>query len=344
LNHLIDPQWFASLSQIALLGIGALSIIAILKAADYLVDGASGLARNLGLSELIVGATIVSLGTTTPEAAVSVLAAWTGNTGLALGNAVGSIIADTALVFGVGCMMMRIPAERSLLNRQGWLQLLSGALLAALAYGSYMMNPEDPTLGRNSGIMLLALLVIYMWFTVKWGRASQEPREENDEDSTPIWADSLRFLLGLIVVIVAGQVLVNCVEVLAARWGVSQLVIASTIVAFGTSLPELVVSITAVRTGHPGLLVGNVIGADILNVLFVVGSSAFAADLPLVNQEAPNPTQFLDFHLPFMMGTLILFRILIVPALKRGEFHKRQGIPLVMVYLVYLTLNGTMMT
>jgi len=344
LGHLIDPQWFALLPQWVLLCIGAVSIVAILKAADQLVEGASGLARNLGIPEIIVGATIVSLGTTAPETAVSVLAAWAGNTGLSLGNAVGSIIADTALVFGVGCVMMRIPAERELLNKQGWLQLLSGVLLAALAYGAYYLTPEQPVLGRGTGIFLLILLAVYLWFSMKWGRQSQTATPPPEEERTPVWRDSLRFMSGLVLVLIAGQILVNAVEVLALRWGVSQLVIASTIVAFGTSLPELVVSITAVRSGHPGLLVGNVIGADILNVLFVVGASAFAADLPVINANAPDPTQFLDFHLPFMVGTLILFRLLIVPAIKRGEFHKRQGIPLIAVYVIYLILNGVVMT
>ena len=338
---LIDPEWFATLPQWGLILIGTIALITILKGADLLVEGASSLARQLGIPEVIVGATIVSLGTTAPEAAVSVLAAWGDKPGLALGNAVGSVIADTALIFGFCCLLTQLPAERSLLNRQGWLQLLSGILLAVLCYGTLWLSPEDPSLGRGSGILLLGLLILYMWASVRWGRKARSTnQEEQEEGSGSTLLDSLRFLVGLSLVLVFGHVLISCVEELALRWGISQLVIASTIVAFGTSLPELLVSITAIKRGHVGLLIGNIIGADILNVLFVVGASAAASDLPLTNPGSPNPQLFLQVHLPAMLTVLLVFRLFIFSAIRKGAFQRWQGIPLLMLYLGYIAINA----
>ena len=123
-----------------LLLIIAVGFAVLIKGADWLVEGASGLAYRFGMPKVIVGATIVSLGTTSPEAAVSVLAAWEGNPGLALGNAVGSIIADTGLIFGIGCLMVALPADKFVLARQGWVQLLCGVALAAVCYVAYSMD------------------------------------------------------------------------------------------------------------------------------------------------------------------------------------------------------------
>jgi cation:H+ antiporter len=348
LEHLIDQ--LAAMHWSLLLVVGSAAMYAIIKGADWLVEGASGMALRLGISKVIVGATIVSLGTTSPECAVSVLAAFKGNSGLALGNAVGSIIADTGLIFGIGCLMMGLPVDRFILNRQGWVQFGSGIGLAALCYGAWVAQGREAALGRPAGLLMLLALVWYLTASVRWGRQHAEltarvhgePEEIMEHARHDPWAKLVVFfLLGLAMVIVFGHVLIGAIEKGAELARIPDVVISSTIVAFGTSLPELMVGITAIRRGHPQLLIGNVIGADILNVLFVVGASATAARLPIVNPDpdAPAPAIFLYLHLPTMLVILTLFRLYIHTAVRRGHFQRWFGVPLIAIYLTYLALN-----
>ncbi len=342
------PQWL-------LLLIAAVSFYGLIRGADWLVEGASGIALGLGIPKIIVGATIVSLGTTSPEAAVSVMAAWTGRPGLALGNAVGSIIADTGLIFGLGCLIARrIPADRFILNRQGWVQFGAAALLALFCYSQWVLGGAEAAIERWMGFVLVAILGWYLWVSVRWGKAHQVRAQAGGAaapaDGTSAapaaavhagpWAVlTMQFVVGLAMVVLFGHVLIVCMEELALRWGVSEVVLASTLVAFGTSLPELVVGLTAVRKGHVELLVGNVIGADILNVLFVAGASASAARLSIIDPGARIPEVFLLLHLPVLLLILALFRVFIFRAVRAGEFRRWYGVPLLAMYVGYLIMN-----
>ena len=351
MEHLIPQAWFDDLAQVWLLVIAAVSVAVLGKGADWLVEGASGLAYRIGMSKVIVGATVVSLGTTSPECAVSVMAAWQGHAGLALGNAVGSIIADTTLIFGVGCLLTALPADRYVLSRQGWVQFGAGLLLAGLCYGKYWFQGKDAELGWLTGAALLALLGVYMWVSVVWSKRHPhgEPFQTPDDvaQTVPITPASeqrqrqpgavgiflVMMVVGLFLVILSSRVLICSVTVLAGRWGVPQVVIASTIVALGTSLPELVVGIASIFKGHAELLVGNIIGADILNVLFVVGASAAAARLPIVED---GQTLFLTLHLPVMIAALLIMRVYVFGAVRRGQFSRWMGIPMLSVYVLYV--------
>jgi cation:H+ antiporter len=350
-EHLIKPEWFHPLPQLVLIGIAVLAIGALVKGADWLVDGASGLAYLLGLPKVIVGATVVSLGTTSPECAVSVMAAWSGNAGLALGNAVGSIIADTALIFGLGCVLTRLPADRFVLSRQGWVQFLVGSLLAALCYLAWFRDGSEAQLGRLVGITLLALLVAYMAVSVHWARRHPHGpfiTPEEIEATTPITPRPaeeaekegplsliLVSLAGLGVVIVSSHVLISAVSTLAVRWGVPQVVVAATLVAVGTSMPEMVVGLASILKGSPELLVGNVIGADILNVLFVIGASAAARPLPIVEPGTAFPEIFLYLHLPVMLLVLAMLRLYIFKSAREEKFDRWMGIPFLIIYATY---------
>ncbi len=349
MEHLIPQHLFIDLGQPALLGLLVVSLGALILGADWLVDGASGLAIRAGIPKIIVGATIVSLGTTSPECAVSVTAAWSGEPGLALGNAVGSVIVDTALIFGMCSLIVRLPADRFVLNRHGWVQLGCGVLLAGLCGLAYWRDGDDAVIGRNVGIGLLALLAMYLAVSIYWSRQHPhgEPFQTPDELArkvpvTPETQETQKhvspgflvglFVVGLVIVLLSSRVLVGSVTVLAERWGMPQVVIAATLVAFGTSLPELMVGVASVVKGHRELLVGNVLGADILNVLFVVGASAAAAPLPIVED---GHGVFLYLHLPAMLAVLVVFRVLIQMGLKRGQFPKWSGLPLLAMYIAY---------
>lgn len=349
MEELIPFSWFVPLPWWLLLGVAAIAMYVLMTGADWLVDGASGLARRLGFPKVIIGATIVSLGTTAPECAVSVMAAWGGKPGLALGNAVGSIIADTGLIFGLGCMLVVLPVNRFLLSRQGWVQFGSAVLLAGLCYGMWQSQGPDAALPQWVGGLFLVLLGLYMIVSVRWSRQVEalpepEPGGEAETDEAEEQARRVAWLLGLVlvgvvVVVVGSHVLIQSVTVLAQRISVPQVVIAATLVAFGTSLPELVVGMTAIRRGHPEILVGNVIGADVLNVLFVVGASAVAKPLPIIESGTRLPEIFLYVHLPTMLLVLVLFRLFIFRAVRRNTFERWMGVPLVLLWLGYVVLQ-----
>lgn len=349
MEYLIPPEWFAGLHWALLLGLAAIALFGLVRGADWLVEGAGGIALRAGLSKIIVGATIVSLGTTSPECAVSVMAAWSGEPGLALGNAVGSIIADTGLIFGVGCLLIALPVDTFIVRRQGWVQFGAGAGLALACYLKWGLHGDQAMIGLTVGTILLVALAWYIRASIRWGREHaglyqasmrQDPSLEHAEhESWPLLA--IKFLIGLTMVVVFSHVLIECVKELALQWGIPKVVIASTIVAFGTSLPELVVGITAIRKNHAELLIGNVIGADVLNVLFVIGASASVAPLPLLESpaEAPLPEIFLLLHLPTMLLILTMFRVFIRFAVREGRFRRWFGVPLLTVYIGYLVLN-----
>ena len=355
LASLMPGDWFAGGNPLALIGVAVVAMAIVIVGADWLVEGAAGVAEKLGMPKVIIGATIVSLGTTAPETAVSVLAAFSGNAGLALGNGVGSIIADTGLIFGLGCVMVALPADKFVLTRQGWVQFGSALMLAALCWGLFAINGYDAKLGWPIGALFLVLLVGYMAISVKWAKAHPhgEPHishTTNDDGSESVDHDHAHDnkgksvlalfglgLIGLIMVIAAGDGLVGSVSELAKQWGVPDAVIASTIVALGTSLPELVTGIQSLRKGHAELLVGNVIGADILNVLFVIGASACAAPLLIAYDGATQQptTVFVYVALPTMMAMLLYFRLCIFKAGRDGHFSKWMGYPLLAMYVAF---------
>ncbi len=356
MEYLIPPIWFEGLPWAALLFIGAVALFFLIKGADLLVEGSSGIALRLGISKIIVGATVVSLGTTSPEAAVSVMAAIGGNAGLALGNAVGSVIANTGLIFGIGCLLMALPVERFLLDRQGRVQWGAACLLAICSYTVWVYPHGTDTIGRWIGIGFVIVLGWYMWASVRWGREhTQRERERVSEDPeiTDLEGaeilekaehDSLlklipMFLIGLALIIVFSHILIVCVQEGAAQLGVPEMVIAGTIVAMGTSLPELMVGISAIKKGHASMLIGNVVGANVLNILFVIGVSALATPLRLIDGNAEVPQIFLYLHLPTMLIVLLLFKYYIYDAVRNGKFKRWYGIPLLGIYVTYLVLN-----
>lgn len=325
----------SGLPTVFLLVLIAVCILILLKGADWMIDGAVHLARRTGLPRIVIGATVISLGTTTPEAVVSVMAAWMGNPGLALGNGVGSIIADTGLIFGLTCIMARVPVNRFILNRTGWVQVGAATLLVLIALGARIFNPANPVLQRWVGIVFLLLLGGYMYITYRWakqGLSDAQAGEEEESSEMPgqgrCW---LSLLGGLLCVVVGARILVPAVAQIATRLGVPEDVIAATMVAFGTSLPELMTAIAAVRKGHPEIMVGNIVGADVLNCLFVIGAAAASRPLSV-------PPDFYSFHFPAMILILYLFRAFIFMN-RDGQFKKWQGIWLFGIYLVYLILQ-----
>jgi cation:H+ antiporter len=314
------------------------AIAAMVFGADRAVTAAVRLASALGMSTVIVGATVVSLGTTSPEAFVSVTAAFRNNPGLALGNGVGSIICDTALIFGLSCVLRRLPLDRFILRRHGWLQLGAGALLTAtvllLALGGGGI--AGVVIPRSVGLVYVALLIGYLYLSVRWARVHPQAIPLEARAKLPAVGRAraaarnlLVLALGLGLVVVGSNLLVGSATELCIRYRVPQDVLAVTMVAFGTSLPELVTAMASLAKGHAELLVGNIVGADILNVLFVIGASAAATPLEV-------PALFFYFHLPVMMVALGLLRVFIFTS--GASFRRWQGAPLLAIYVAYVAV------
>ena len=342
--ELIAPEFFEHLgsqSELLLWLLSAVSMAMLVYGADRAVTAAASLAAAAGLSKVVIGATVVSLGTTSPEAAVSVGAAMHGNPGLALGNGVGSIICDTALIFGLCCCLVRLPKDRFILNRHGWVQFGCGALLVATSLGLWAFSGDINAvqIPRAVGFVFLALLVGYLVMCVRWSAEREvvvahggSRMHAAGRPPVPAQRKLLCLLLlvaGLALVVCGSELLIGSMKDICRRHRVPPAVMAVTFVALGTSLPELVTAVTAIRKGHADLLVGNIIGADILNVLFVIGASAAATPLKV------EPV-FFTLLLPTMMVVLVLLRFY---GLSREDRFKRwHGVPLLAVYVAFVVL------
>ena len=320
-----------------LLLVMAVSIAVLGISADILVDNAVKISLKTGLPKVIVGATIVSIGTTFPEAVVSVMAAMGGHPDFALGNAVGSIICDTGLILGIACIMSPLKLDMKLVNRQGWVQFGAAVLLVALClpYGhlSELFN-RQAFLNQTSGFLLVVLLGVYLVWSVRLARLA-DPVAEDDEARQGIFLLPCFMILAVACgfVILSSIGLIESTKVLAARAGVSNAVIAATVVAFGTSLPELVTAITAVRKGHGELAIGNIIGADILNVLFVAGLAAAVTPQGLFADQI-----FFRLQFPAMLFILICFRVGIKKS-SNGHLGRRTGFVLLGTYIIYIAIT-----
>ena len=253
------------------------SLLILGKAADWLISAAVSLSQRSNIPEVVIGATIVSLGTTTPEVAVSVLAAFRGQSGLALGNAVGSIICNTGLILGLACILDPPRINRKIVMRQNAIQLAAVILLVLACIPWPSAGDALTGGGRVTQFVAVAFLLAlagYVWQSIRWSRERNPAASEGQEsetDSTGVIAAKLVGAIALVVV--SALILLPAVTESAIRLQIPESVIAATLVAFGTSLPELVIAVTAALRSHGELAVGNVIGANILNVLFVVGAS-----------------------------------------------------------------------
>lgn len=312
------------------------SLYTVGKGADILVDNAVALSIRWGVPKMVLGATLVSLGTTVPEASVSVAAAFQKNPALSLGNAIGSIIVDTGLIIGIASLIGTIPVDKMLVKRQGRLQFIFAFLLAIACLPFFGVGTGR--IYQWVGFVFVFFLCLYMYLSFKWAKdsvqennPSQSETEEGEAKGNVIVKLILMFL-GIAIVIISSKILIPSVEIVARRVGIHESIIAATLVAFGTSVPELVTAIVSVKKGVGELAVGNVVGADILNVLFVLGLSA-----AVTPSGIEVPIYFYYLQIPAMLFILIVFRF--CSTRKSGKIGKVGGIILFSTYIVYLIMN-----
>ena len=254
---------------------------ALVKGADFFVDGSSALARTFKVPGVIIGLTIVALGTSAPELAVSTSAAIQGANEIALSNVVGSNIFNLLMVLGVCAIIRPIPIEKMILKRDFPLSIivtaaLFGVLAIPLFTGKAQWTAPVSTVvsevSRPIGIGLLVIFVAYMAFLIYVSR--KNPTEEDVTENMPVWKSLLLILIGLACIVIGGQLVVENAKSIAAAFGMSETLIGLTVVALGTSLPELVTSIVAAHKGEHGMAVGNVVGSNIFNLMFILGISS----------------------------------------------------------------------
>lgn len=323
----------ASLPVVLLILVG--SVLLLGKAADQAIDFAVRLARATGLSNVVIGATIISLGTTFPEAVVSVLAAVKGDSGLALGNAVGSIICDTGLIMGLTCLLGRVPIDKFTVRRKGVVQLLAVLLLVLLAVpwqSTQQFFNWQGVVTQWEGFLLVLLLIAYLVWSLYSHSKEQNVQSASVAHKTTI---TLGLIAMLLLVVIASEILITSSVEFARRIEIPEAIIAATIVAFGTSLPELMTAISAVRRNVCDLALGNVLGADILNVLFVAGAAASVSPGGLVAEH-----YFFTRLFPAMLIVVLVLQYGLHTAAHRGTHLARwNGVVLLGAYAVFIGMQ-----
>lgn len=255
----------------------------ILYGANILTDGSASIARRFGISDLVVGLTVVAFGTSTPELVISIVSAAEGNAGIAVGNIVGSNIFNVLMIIGVVALIYPIKIKRSIMINEIPIVILSSVVLLVMANGPLLDGSGSPVITRVDGIILLIFFMIFMRYTfasAKREEKSGTPQSDLSRKEMKAWKAWVYVIGGLAALIFGGDRFVAGASALASALGVSEAVIGLTVVASGTSLPELATSVVAARKGETGLAIGNVIGSNIFNIFFVLGASATVAQLP----------------------------------------------------------------
>ena len=310
--------------------------VLLIKGGDWFVDGAVGIAHRYHIPEILIGATIVSIGTTIPEVMVSSMAAAVGQSQTAYGNAIGSVICNTALIAAITIAAKpSLDVDTRTFRTPVIFFFLAAALYSVIAYTSGYFS-------RTIGIILLAIFIAYMTITVRQaftGRlvTDQVEEDEGEKKEQPLWKDILFLIVGAAVIAVGAKLLVDNGKIIAAGLGVPESVIALTFIALGTSLPELVTAITSLVKGHSSLSLGNIVGANLFNLVLVSGTAVtikpfnVPADKLIAGRNAS-----LVVDIPLM---LFVMAFMTVPALCTKKLRRYQGIILLIVYAAYVAFQ-----
>ncbi len=310
----------------------ALGLVLLIKGGDWFVDSATGIAKKFHLPDIIVGATVVSIGTTLPEVMVSTTGALQGQSSMAYGNAIGSIICNTALIAAISVTCTPGPVNTKTMKLPVIFFFTSAAVYCVAAY-------VFGTFPQWLGFLLLAGFLLYMILNVRHGlkHPNEAELETTSEKDRALWFDLLLLVIGAAVIAVGANLLVNHGTAIAQNLGVPETVIALTFVALGTSLPELITTITSIRKGHASLGLGNVIGANVFNLVLVAGVSVSLApfDVP-VGKLLFGQNASLVLDIPLMILVMLL---LTVPAFITKKLSRWQGVTLLTLYAAFCLIQ-----
>ena len=307
-------------------------LVCLIKGGDWFVDGATGIARRFHLPELLIGATVVSIGTTLPEVMVSTTSALGGHGEIAYGNAIGSIICNTALIAALTIAVRPGKVDPKSLRTPVIFFFLAALFYAGIAYTTGYFS-------RAAGLILLALFVVYMVMTVRQmtAKPAAAAPEEPAAETEPLSRELILLVVGAVLIAIGANLLVDNGTLIAQVLGVPESVIALTFVALGTSLPELVTAITSLVKGHSALSLGNIIGANLFNLVLVSGVSVALAPFSI-----PQTAQIAGHNASLVMDIPVMFAVMLlltVPALLRGKLSRIQGIVLLAIYAVFCAIQ-----
>ena len=308
-------------------------LLFLIKGGDWFVDGASALARRFHLPELLIGATVVSIGTTLPEVMVSTMSAVSGHGEIAYGNAIGSVICNAALIAAITIAVRPGKVDPKTLKTPVLFFFAATAIYCIAAYGFGKFT-------RPMGILMLTMFVAYMVVNVMQMKNSPTEVQTAEEEPMPLPKTLILLVVGAVAIAIGANLLVDNGTLIAQSLGVPESVIALTFVALGTSLPELVTAITSLIKGHSDLSVGNVVGANVFNLVLVSGVSVTLAPFTIPQSNTLfgiNSSLVLD--LPVM---LLVMLIMTVPALAKGRMKRAQGIILLAIYAAFCVIQFVM--
>jgi len=301
---------------------------------NYLVDGSSALAKKLNMSDLVIGLTIVALGTSTPELTVSIYASFSGSTDLAIGNIVGSNNFNIAIILGIAAVVYPISVQKSSVRIEIPLTILAAILIFIMANDQWLGDPESKNIiSRSDGIILLAFFIIFMYYSFSTAQTDPEIGVENEASKKlrawPMWKCLVYVTGGLIGLFLGGKLLVDGAVDIAQMIGMSESTIGLTIVAAGTSMPELATSAMAAYKKNSDMALGNVLGSNLFNTFLILGTSSTIYPLPF-NSEINNT----DVYINIASTIIVLLSVLL---LGRGrKFGRIEGMILVTSYVVYI--------
>ena len=307
-----------------LLLVGGLALI--LLGANGLTDGAAAVAKRFNISDLVIGLTIVAFGTSAPELVISCMAALGGSADMAIGNVVGSNIFNVLAIIGVTAMVMPIKVGEGTLSKEIPLVVLASMVLAFCANDVFLDGGSANVISRIDGLVLLGFYMIFLRYTFAIAHSGGDEGEGEKIKEMPIWKSVLFILGGLAGLIYGGQLFVDGASGIASSLGVSESIIGLTIVAGGTSLPELATSVTAALKKNSGIAIGNVIGSNLFNIFFVLGCSASISPLPMGG--------ITNFDMAVLIGSAILFWI-VGWFFKKRTITRVEGALMVVCYVAY---------
>ena len=289
--------------------------VMLIKGADWFVDGAAGIAARFGIPQLVIGLTIVAMGTSSPEAAVSINAALNDNAGITIGNVVGSNILNILIILGVTAVITAVAVQKSTVKYEIPFMLLVTGVLMVLGYtGGKIVFWE--------GIVLWALFTVYLAYLFIMAKNGQGDEEEGEPK--PLWLQIVMLVGGMVLIVLGSDFTVDNASIIATALGMDDRLIGLTIVAFGTSLPELVTSVTAAKKGKADIAIGNIVGSNIFNILFVVGTTA------LITSVTFKINFMLDSVIAILAGVLLWLGVIKDMKLKRPV-----GVVMLVGYVLY---------
>lgn len=308
--------------QIILLIVG---FILLIKGADWLIDGASSTASHFKVSKLLIGLTIVAFGTGAPELAVSVSSLLNGTTDMLLGNVIGSNILNILLLIGIAAVIRPIRIKKDTVAKELPLLLLISTVIIVLFLDTLLVSADQNTISRADGIICLLCFSVFIFYIISMARKNRAAKTEVEKPKFRLGISLLLILIGLAGVVGGSELVVSSASTIAASIGVSDRMIALTIVAFGTSLPELITTIKAAKRGENELLVGNIIGSNIFNICIVLG-------LPVALFGTITPSSFEVIDLIMLVGATV---ILLLVSRSDRKITRLEGILMLIIFTIY---------